>query len=163
MILFFERINIKHYIKSCSIAVIILMIAMMFLVACAGLGGIISQDDKNDNDSSTEDNELQSGNKNETNREESNDETQESGAGLDDGYGAGDGGAGFISFVIEIKEDVVYFNNVEISIEELEDIIIENHYRDEIWELHDSRQAVKAIYDEVVELLKKYDVVFREN
>jgi len=65
-------------------------------------------------------------------------------------------------YIIEINEDRIYLNGNEITFTELEKTIIEDIIIERIWELHDGFQAVKNVYDEILDLLKEHDVIFTE-
>ena len=62
--------------------------------------------------------------------------------------------------IIEIREDKIYYDNEEITIDRLEQILITNP--NEIWEVKDAHQADKAVFETVTDLLTRLDIVFRE-
>ena len=64
--------------------------------------------------------------------------------------------------IIEISEDRIIYNENEVSLEELETILLTYGNPDDIWEIHDVYRAEKAVFDEVKQLLQKLDIVFRE-
>lgn len=66
------------------------------------------------------------------------------------------------TFLIEIKEDKIIFDNDEVSLNEMENILQKYEALDDAWTLEDSYRADKYIYDEVRALLVKYDIIFRE-
>ena len=66
------------------------------------------------------------------------------------------------SLLIEIKEDVIIYDDNEVTLDELEAILKKYEGIDYIWTLQDSYRAYKLTYDNVSELLEKYDIVFRE-
>ena len=77
----------------------------------------------------------------------------------DSGFGGSDGDR---PLVIEIIDNRILFDGKDISIVELESLILLYIEHDYIWELHDTHQAVKTVYDDVVELFNKHDIAFRE-
>ena len=98
--------------------------------------------------------------------EESNDpETSDSdtpdipGDAEDSGFGGADGD---LPLVIEIIENRILHKGADISLEELESLLLLHIDNDYTWELHDAHQAVKAVYDDVVDLFNKHGVTFRE-
>jgi hypothetical protein len=83
------------------------------------------------------------------------DETAGQGAGSDtDGNGAAP------PLLIEIEEDRIIYDGKEVSLSELEDILREYENTEYVWELRDTRQAVKRVYDEAAQLLDKYNIPF---
>ena len=66
------------------------------------------------------------------------------------------------SLLIEINEEKIMYNGEEISLDELESVLQQFESLDDIWTLEDSYRADKSIYDEVKDLLVKYDMAFRE-
>jgi len=76
---------------------------------------------------------------------------------------SGFGGAeGNVPLKIEIVEHRILFNGEDISLAELETLLLSYIEHEYIWELHDTHQAVKTVYDDVVELFNKHDIAFRE-
>ena len=64
--------------------------------------------------------------------------------------------------LIEIREDRIYHDGNEVTPEALEEIL-SNHARPEdIWELHDTHRAHRETFENVREILRRLDVVFRE-
>jgi len=115
-----------------------------------------------------------SGTENTNRNETTGTSTGENESTLDGGFSDDDSGQGqnlntgssddpgTVPLIIEINENKIIFNEKEISLTDLEQIILEYNKPDSIWELHDIHQATKTIYDEVTDLLKKHDIVFRE-
>ena len=62
--------------------------------------------------------------------------------------------------LIEIREDRIYYNNIEVTLDELEEILIANP--DDIWEIYDAHHADLATFRTVTELLTRLDIVFRD-
>ena len=62
--------------------------------------------------------------------------------------------------LIEIREDRIYYNDIEVTLSELEAILIAN--LDDIWEIYDAYRAYRITFENVRELLTRLDIVFRE-
>ena len=66
------------------------------------------------------------------------------------------------SFIIEIREDRIIYNNVEVTLDDLDEILRRYANVADTWELHDALHASRAVYEEVRELLRTHDILFRE-
>ena len=62
--------------------------------------------------------------------------------------------------IIEIHEDRIYYNNIEVTLYELEEILIANS--DDTWEVYDAYRAHRTTFEAVTELLTRFDIFFRE-
>jgi len=66
------------------------------------------------------------------------------------------------SLLIEIREDEILYDNNVIGLGDLENILQEYQGSDYVWTLQDTYRADKSTYDDVKNLLERYDMVFRE-
>jgi hypothetical protein len=64
--------------------------------------------------------------------------------------------------LIEVFENRIIFDGTDISLEELEDILIEHGDTDHVWELLDAHQAVMTVYTAVVDMLQRHSITFVE-
>ena len=150
-------------IKLFFMIIFVISIAIL-LVACNFLGDIFNS---NSDDIGTDDNgnieeELVDDTEISSDVYNSNGTADEEGRGIDiDKDGGGFDADG--PLIIEIHEDRIIFRGNEISLAELEEILRQHNNPEYIWELHDIYQAVKSVYDAVVELLNEHNIVFREN
>jgi len=65
--------------------------------------------------------------------------------------------------IIEIRELKIFYDDIELSLEELEEILQKYESSELIWTLHDYYRADKSVYDSVKELFEKLDIVYREH
>ena len=66
------------------------------------------------------------------------------------------------SLVIEINEEKIMYNGEEITLDDLEAVLQQFESLEDVWTLEDSYRAEKSVYDNVKDLLVKYDMAFRE-
>ena len=65
------------------------------------------------------------------------------------------------TLLIEIRENTIMYDGVELSLDELESILLKHKNPDDTWRLRDTYHADKSTYDEVKKLLNKH-VYYRE-
>ena len=66
------------------------------------------------------------------------------------------------SLVIEVHEDRIVYDGDEISLEDLEEILVQFQNVEEIWTLQDVFRADQATWASVRDLLRAHNVVFAE-
>jgi len=159
------------------VVTLLAVILLVTLIACDSIGGFSGMGCAGcSNDRSTLgefiNNHLETGGDDaSTSTEESNDAgtpdgTTPDGTTLDipgDSEESGFGGAeGNVPLKIEIVEHRILFNGEDMSLAELESLLLSYIEHDYVWELHDSHQSVKTVYDDVVGLFNKHNITFRE-
>jgi len=82
------------------------------------------------------------------------------GFGNDEDRGGTDGN---VPLLIEINENIILFGGIVITIDELENILIEHSNGEYVWELRDVNQAAMAVYAAVLELFSRHNISFMES
>jgi len=67
------------------------------------------------------------------------------------------------SLLIGIYENRIYFDDEEISLDELGEILAQFQNGEDVWELQDVFRASNAIYNDVRDLLRYKNILFVEN
>jgi len=149
--------------KRLVIVIIIAVAFIVFLSACDSCNSIdlfggsnSSADPQTDSIEAMADNDAESPNDPET---PGTDESDIEGTSEMSGFG---GSEGDVPLIIEIIEDRIIFDGDDISIVELEALLISYVEHEYVWEIHDVHQAVKAVYDNVVALFNKHNIAYRE-
>ena len=66
------------------------------------------------------------------------------------------------SSLIKIHNDKILYEDEEISLERLEEILLKYKDNEYIWEIRDVFQADKSTFDSVIDILKKLNMIFAE-
>jgi hypothetical protein len=153
--------KIKLFLVIMIIAVF--SISILGCVGCGDTGSFLNRNDGNDGNGTNADgrevsdeDDVDSLNGAEEQDSSSNDE---SGDAEESGFGGADGNEPLIVGIIENR---ILLDGSEISLDELEEFILLNIDSDFVWELHDVHQAVKTVYDDVIELFTKHGIIYRE-
>jgi len=125
-------------------------------IACGGIDFGYLRENANNNNQPNEGSINNGENNSETPDTTTNDEI---GNAEDSGFGGSDGDE---LLIIEIIENRIIFNNEDITLTELESIILEYIDSNYVWEIHDTHKASKAVYDDVIDLFNENGVAFRE-
>ena len=66
------------------------------------------------------------------------------------------------SMLIEIYESRIVYSDNDVTIDELEAVLLSFADVDGVWELRDSHQAARATYEEVSQLLNRLGILFEQ-
>jgi len=148
--------------KNKKLYLALILITLVFVLAACGMFNNDNQNTRATNNVSAP-SESNTSNEGENESADGDDESHEEspyGWGYDDEI---DGGAdGNVLPLIEIFEDRIIFGGNDVSLVELEEILIEHGGTGHTWELRDAHRAVKSVYDAVVELLNRHGIPFSE-
>ena len=78
-------------------------------------------------------------------------------------YGGINGAGGDFLPIIEVYEDRILFGGNDITLADLEEILMEHGDFDFTWEVRDVHQAVQVVYSAVIDILNGHGVRFIEN
>ena len=147
--------------KRVLIVFLMILIVVIFL-ACGETSDFLTRNgsNRNSNSGSNSNEALTDNGEPENGSEQTSDNNaDEEGNAEESGFG---GAEGDVPLIIKIINSRIILDGDDISLNELEDLLLLYIDSEYVWELHDTHQAVKSVYDDIVELFNKYNVIYRE-